>query len=44
MKKHEYSDEHAKFLKKRRMNIALVWGLRIGVLALLLGFWELSTA
>ena len=42
--KPEYSLEHKKFLKKRRLNIALVWILRIGLLALLLGFWELSTA
>lgn len=37
------SDEHLVFLKKRRLRIALVWTLRIGVLALLLGLWELST-
>ena len=45
MKKNtNFSPEHAKFLQKRRMNIALVWILRVGLLALLLGFWELSTA
>lgn len=44
MKHPEFSLEHKKYLKKRRLNVALVWGLRIGLLALLLGFWELSTA
>lgn len=38
------SREHALFLKKRRRNLLLVWGLRIGLLALLLGVWELITA
>lgn len=42
--KPNYSLEHKKFLKKRQKNIALVWILRIGILALLFGFWELSTA
>ena len=39
-----YSREHALFLKKRRKNIALVWVLRLGVLALVLGIWELVAA
>ena len=39
-----YSREHAMFLKKRKRNIAVVWILRLGVLALLLGLWELITA
>lgn len=39
-----YSKEHALFLKKRKRNLILVWALRIGVLALLLGLWELVTA
>jgi NitT/TauT family transport system permease protein len=44
MKKATYSQEHAKYLKKRKLNLATVWALRIGVLVLLFGFWELSTA
>lgn len=43
MKHPEYSREHARFLKKRRQNLAIVWALRIGLLALLLGLWELVT-
>ncbi len=39
-----YSEEHLLFLKKRKRHAVLVWALRIGILALLLGFWELSTA
>lgn len=42
--KQEYSREHALFLKKRKLNLLLVWALRIGLLAILLGLWELSTA
>ena len=37
-----YSQEHLLFLKKRRMRLAVVWSLRIGLLLLLLGVWELS--
>ena len=44
MKRQRYSAEHAKFLRKRKQNIALVWVLRIGVLSLILGLWELVTA
>ena len=44
MKNQSYSKEHARFLRKRKQNIALVWALRLGVLALLLGLWELVTA
>ena len=44
MKHQRYSAEHAKFLRKRKQNIALVWVLRIGVLSLILGLWELVTA
>ena len=44
MKHTAYSKEHARFLIKRRKNLTLVWTLRIGVLALLLGLWELVTA
>ncbi len=44
MKKQLYSAEHAKFLKKRKKNLALIWSLRIGLLVLLLGLWELVTA
>ena len=39
-----YSREHALFLKKRRKNLALVWALRLGVLVLVIGLWELITA
>lgn len=41
--KHErnYSREHAVYLKKRKRNLLLVWAFRIGLLALLLGIWEL---
>lgn len=44
MKHQRYSAEHAKFLRKRKQNIALVWVFRIGVLSLILGLWELVTA
>lgn len=44
MKYESYSKEHALFLKKRKQNIALVWVLRLGILVLLLGLWELVTA
>ncbi len=37
-----FSAEHRQFLKKRRQNVALVWSLRLGILVLLLGLWELS--
>ena len=39
-----YSKEHARFLKKRKQNLALVWALRIGILVLILGLWELVTS
>ncbi len=38
------SKEHLNFLQKRRRELALVWILRLGVLVLLLGAWELVTA
>lgn len=41
-KKLQFSAEHNAFLKRRRKNVALVWSLRIGLLAVLLGLWELS--
>ena len=44
MKHESYSREHVLFLKKRKQNIVLVWVLRVGILALLLGLWELVTA
>ncbi len=44
MKHESYSREHVLFLKKRKQNIVLVWVLRVGILALLLGVWELVTA
>ncbi len=36
--------EHARFLRARKKNLAIVWALRIGLLVLLLGIWELVTA
>lgn len=39
-----YSEEHALYLKKCRRHTAIVWAFRIGLLALLLGMWELVTA
>ena len=39
-----YSKEHARVLKKRKQNLALVWALRIGILVLILGLWELVTS
>ena len=44
MKNLTYSKEHARFLQKRRQHLALVWILRLSLLALLLGLWELVTA
>ena len=44
MKNITYSKEHARFLLRRKKNLALIWTLRIGVLGLLLGLWELVTA
>lgn len=44
MKNLTYSKEHARFLQKRRKHLALVWILRLSLLALLLGLWELVTA
>ncbi len=40
----EYSEEHEKYLKKCRNHTVLVWLLRVGLLAVLLGVWELITA
>ena len=37
MKNITYSKEHARFLRRRKKNLALIWTLRIGVLGLLLG-------
>ncbi len=39
----ECSEEHKLFLKKRKKRQILIWALRIGILVVLLGFWELST-
>ena len=44
MKNVNFSKEHTLFLRKRKHHLALVWALRIGVLVLLLGLWELVTA
>ncbi len=38
-----YSKEHLLFLKKRRIDLAIVRALRVGLLLFLLLFWELST-
>ncbi len=38
------SEEHLLFLKKRRRKLILIWSLRVGILALILGLWELSTS
>ncbi len=39
-----YSEEHLRYLRARRYHAIVVWTLRIGLLALLLGMWELITA
>ena len=44
IKKLSCSEEHLVFLRKRRNKLILIWTLRIGVLVLLLGLWELVTA
>ena len=41
MKNKNYSGEHLAFLKKEKKNVAIVWAARVGVLALILGVWEL---
>ncbi len=42
--KKEFSLEHRRYLAKKKQNAALVWALRFGILALLLGIWEAVTA
>lgn len=44
MKHTLYSKEHASFLRRRKQRLILVQVLRLGLLALLLGLWELVTA
>ena len=39
-----YSKEHGLYLKKCRRHAIIVWVSRVGLLALLLGLWELVTA
>ncbi len=39
----ECSEDHLRYLKKRRKHAALVWSLRLGGLLLFLGIWELVT-
>ena len=39
--KKEFSSEHIAFLKKEKKNTVIVWAARVGVLALILGVWEL---
>ena len=41
MKNKNYSGEHLAFLKMEKKNVAIVWAARVGVLALILGVWEL---
>ena len=38
-----FSGEHLLWLKKRRIKLAVVWSLRVGLLLFFLLFWELST-
>ena len=40
----QVSGEHLAYLRRRRHHGILVWTLRVGLLALLLGLWELVTA
>lgn len=42
--KNTYSKEHRQYLARGRRNQALVWTLRIGILVLLLGLWEMITS
>ena len=42
--KQEFSREHALFLKKCKRHTLVVWAFRVGILALLLGLWELIAA
>ncbi len=41
--KNGFSEEHRKYLARGKRKLALVWVLRIGILALLLGIWEAVT-
>ncbi len=38
-----FSPEHTQWLKKRRIKLAVVWSIRVGLLLFFLLFWELST-
>ncbi len=42
--KKEFSKEHRQYLAKKKRNLALIWVLRIGILLLLLGIWELAAS
>lgn len=42
--KNQFSKEHRQYLAKGRKKVALVWTLRIGILALVLGMWEMVTS
>ncbi len=44
MKKPNCTAEHAQYLRKRKRKLVVVWILRIGLLALVLGIWEAVTA
>ena len=39
-----YSSEHLEYLRHRKYHSIVVWSLRLGLLALLLGLWELVTS
>ena len=41
MKNKNFSGEHIAFRKREKRNAAIVWAARFGVLALILGVWEL---
>ncbi len=43
-KTEEFSREHAQYLKKCKRHTVLVWACRVGLLAILLGAWELVAA
>lgn len=44
MKKQNFSGEHLAYLKKEKKNSIIVWAARAGVLAVILGVWELIAA
>ncbi len=42
--KKQFSEEHRRYLAKKKRKLAVVWACRIGILVLLLGLWEMVTA